>query len=101
MRRQSVHCYSQYINGQNSMLKWANILKKKNILESELSGIFQIYTSCSKFLQIKVFFFKISFKGLLKMSRAYKLLITTLCTNTHRVLNTCTYKILWNSVLGF
>lgn len=39
------------------MLKRANILKKKNILESELSGIFQIYTSCSKFLQIKVFFF--------------------------------------------
>lgn len=37
------------------MLKRANILK--NILESELSGIFQIYTSCSKFLQIKVFFF--------------------------------------------
>lgn len=62
------------------MLKRANILKKKNILESELSGIFQIYTSCSKFLQIKGFFFLISFKGLLKMSRAYKLLITTLCT---------------------
>lgn len=39
------------------MLKRANILKKKNILESELSGIFQIYTSCSKFLQIKGFFF--------------------------------------------
>lgn len=29
MRRQSVHYYSQYINGQNSMLKRANILKKK------------------------------------------------------------------------
>lgn len=47
---------------------------KKN-LESELSGIIQIYTSSSKYLQI--IFFEITFKGF-KMSRAYKLLITTL-----------------------
>lgn len=48
---------------------------KKN-LESELSGIIQIYTSSSKYLQI--IFFEITFKGFIKMSRAYKLLITTL-----------------------
>lgn len=102
MRRQAVHYYSQYINGQNSMLKRANILKKKIFWNRNYLVFSKSTHRVLSSYKLRVFFFNFvqgftQDESRLQIAHYY----TVHNTNTHRVLNTCTYKILWNSVLGF